>query len=49
METKFNLRKCEPCSPENFVERYTGDMIRDYEMLTPDEWLSIYGDEPDGI
>jgi len=33
------------CTPDNFAERYTGDMTRDYEMLTASEWLEIYGDE----
>ncbi len=32
------------CSEENFLERFSGDMTRDYEMLTPQEWLNIYGD-----
>jgi len=25
----------------------TGDMARDYDILSPERWLELYGDEPD--
>jgi len=25
----------------------TGDMVRDYDILSPERWLELYGDEPD--